>query len=226
MTEETPRYFQIGFKKCGTTAIAEFFNRSGIPCVHWDGGRLARTMRANMRASNRILEGYEQYRAFTNMDYVAPDDCFEGFRHYGKIMEDYPEARFILNTRDRENWVRSMLTHGSLAGPLRTRFHEWRYGTSDPERLAEIWRGEWEEHHFRVVDEIPRDRLLVFDIENDSAERLCWFADLPVASAGNYRVENPSLNGLGVLLVRHTPSIFKRLLPDQAKLAIRRRLGA
>ena len=223
---KSPRFFQIGFKKCGTSAIAAFFNRSGIPCVHWDHGKLALTMRANMRAGNRILKGYEQYRAFTNMDYVAADDCFEGFRHYTRLLEDYPEAKFILNTRDREKWIRSMLAHGSMAGTSRVRFYEWKYGSSAPEKLAGIWRKEWDEHHSKVIDEVPADLLLVFDIESDPPERLCRFAGLPDAMAENYRIENPSLNRLGVMLVRYTPPILRRVLPHGARLAIKRRLGA
>ena len=40
MTAAGAKYFQIGFKRCGTTSLAAFFNRSGIPCAHWDRGRL------------------------------------------------------------------------------------------------------------------------------------------------------------------------------------------
>lgn len=35
-------YFQIGFQRCGTTSIALFLNRCGLPCVHYDEGRLAK----------------------------------------------------------------------------------------------------------------------------------------------------------------------------------------
>ena len=53
------RFFQIGFPCCGTTSIAAFFNRCGIPCVHHDRGRLAQRMRANLEAGARPLEGYD-----------------------------------------------------------------------------------------------------------------------------------------------------------------------
>ena len=77
-----PRFFQIGFRRCGTSAFAAFFNRSGIPCVQHDHGRLARRMRDNLARGARALEGYEHYRAFTNMDYIAEDDWFDGVRQY------------------------------------------------------------------------------------------------------------------------------------------------
>ena len=216
------KFFQIGFKRCGTTAIAAFFNRSGIPCVHWDQGKLALAMRENIQAGKPILRGYEHYEAFTNMDYVAADDCFEGFKHYHRILKDYPEAKFILNTRKRENWIRSMLKHGELAGPARVQFYQWRYGTSAPERISEIWSREWEQHHSKVIAEIPGDRLLIFDIETDSPELLCAFTGLPTAMARNYRLENPTLNRFWAMLARCAPSIFKRMLPYRIKLAMRR----
>ena len=60
-------YFQIGFRRCGTTAIAVFFNRSGIPCVHHDRGRLALRMRDNLAAGRAPIAGCERYRAFSRI---------------------------------------------------------------------------------------------------------------------------------------------------------------
>ena len=63
---EGQKYFQIGFRKCGTTTLWDFFNRNGIPAVHWDEGDLARRMRDNLEAGRRVLDGYdERYAAFT-----------------------------------------------------------------------------------------------------------------------------------------------------------------
>ena len=78
------RFFRIGFQKCGTSAITAFLNRSGIPCIHYDRGRLARRMRENLAQGRRPLEGYERYRAFANMDWAGMDraggaDFFDGF---------------------------------------------------------------------------------------------------------------------------------------------------
>ena len=61
------RFVRLG----GTSAITVFFNRSGIPCVHHDRGRLARRMRDNLAAGRAPIAGYERYRAFTDMDWFA-----------------------------------------------------------------------------------------------------------------------------------------------------------
>ena len=68
-----PRIFQVGFCKCGTTSLAAFFEHCSIPCIHFDGGRLTLRMRENLGRGARPLEGYEHYRAFTNMDFIGAE---------------------------------------------------------------------------------------------------------------------------------------------------------
>ena len=90
-----PRFFQIGFRRCGTTALAAFFNRCGIPCVHHDKGRLARRMRDNLAAGRAPLDGYDRrYAAFTNMDFQTPTDHFDGFLHFDALLGAYAGASF------------------------------------------------------------------------------------------------------------------------------------
>ena len=221
MTEDT-LYFQIGFKRCGTTAIAVFFNRSGIPCVHHDRGRLALRMRENLAAGRAPVAGYERYRAFTDMDWFAARDCFDGFKAYRALLAYYGErARFILNTRPRERWIESLWRHYARRG--RTHF-EWRYGTAEGAAVRAIWRAEWDAHHAAVRSAIPAEQLLVFDIESDPPERLCEFAGLPSACARFYGLQNPSLGGLGRLVARVTPLAARRALPPGIRLALKRLL--
>ncbi len=223
---ETGRFFQIGFQRCGTTAIAAFFNRSGIPCVHHDHGRLAAAMRANLAAGRRPLEGYEHYRAFTNMNLTEPDDWFDAFKEYAALDRAYG-GRFILNTRPVEHWVASVMSHKARRlGRSVERHYELRFGTGDAERVAACWRAEWEAHHRRVREEIPTERLLVFDIESDPPERLCDFAGLPRSYACHWRLENPTPNALGRAMACCVPIAVKRLIPDGAKQPLKRLLRA
>ena len=222
-------YFQIGFKRCGTSAIAAFFNRSGIPCVHFDRSRLARRMRDNLAAGVAPLEGYGAYRAFTNMDYIAPFDYFDGFKQYPALLSHYGgRARFILNTRPREHWIRSVMAHNERRLGRRTAqaHYEWRYGETQPDQVADCLRAEWEEHHARVQREIPAERLLVFDVERDSPLKLCAFAGLPPSCGRFYTLENPSLNRFGLLAARCLPRAMKRALPNEIRLALKRMLRA
>lgn len=217
------RFFQIGFKRCGTTALWAFFNRCGIPCVHHDRGRLARRMRDNLAAGRAPLDGYDdRYRAFTNMDFQEEDDRFDGFRHFEALDAAYG-GRFILNTRPMEHWIASVMRS---AGQRRVqRAHESRFGTSDPRRVAALWRAEREAHHARVQAVLPAERLLVFDIEGDPPERLCDFVGVPHDCARFWTRENRSPGRLGALLDAALPVRLKRAVPDAVKYAVKKRLG-
>ena len=219
------RFFQIGFQRCGTPALAAFFNRCGIASVHHDRGRLALRMRENLATGARPLEGYEHYRAFTNMDHVAADDWFEGFRHY-RALDAACRARFILNTRPVEHWLRSLMAHYARRAHIAAPYVERRFGTSDPEWVAAHWRAQWEAHHRAVRADIPRERLLVFDIESDPPERLCDFVGVPRDHARHWRRENPTLGALGNTMAGLLPLALKRAVPDRVKLPVKRLLRA
>lgn len=212
-------YFQIGFRRCGTTALARFFARCGIPCVHHDRGRLALRMRENIAAGRAPLDGYDRrYRAFTNMDYQSSGDHYDGFRQFEALDAAYG-GLFILNTRPVENWIRSVMRRDSRMGDAA---YSRRFGTDDPERIAERWRAEWAAHHARVRAAIPPERLLVFDIESDPADLLCDFVGVPRACGRFWGLENPTLNRFGEALAAAVPLAVKRAVPDPVKHPVKR----
>ena len=186
---ERPLYFQIGYRKCGTTALAHFFERNGIPAVHWDKGRLARRMRDNLAAGRPVLEGYDDaFDAFTDMECNGPDDWFEGFRCFPEMLRDYPGARFVLNTRDEAAWLRSMRIWARRQ--RRMDYVRARYGSTDLDAFAAALARERAEHHRAVRAAVPPERLLVFDIERDPPERLARFCGLPPPAGARFTREN------------------------------------
>ena len=221
-----PRYFQIGFMKCGTTSIAAFFNRNRIPCVHYDEGRLGRTMERNQLRGIPLLTGYDdRYQAFTNMEYFTARSDFAGYRLYREIMRDYEDARFILNTRDREGWIRSMAAFALRQDPHRVvkeQYYQWKYGTTDLDAISDVWREEWDAHHRNVMSDIPAKRLLVFDIGRDDPALLCRFAGLPAECARHYGRENASLGRYGTVVSRYVPMAVKRAVPGRVKHRLKR----
>ena len=224
-------FFQIGFKRCGTSAIAYFFNRSGLPAIHHDCGRLALRMRENLSIADpppSPLSGYEQYRAFTDINYFAARDYYDGFKQYPALLAYYGDrARFILNTRPLEHWIHSLRTHyGNRPAQVMHAHYEWRYGTTDLNVIEKLWRAEWKEHHARVRQEIPPEQLLIFNIETDSPEKLCGFAGLPLSCARFYRKQNPSLSRTGRLIANCIPLAVRRALPETLKLPMKNLLRA
>ena len=217
-----PRFFQIGFRRCGTTALAAFFNRCAIPCVHYDGGRLARRMRDNLAAARAPLDGYDRrYAAFTNMDFQTPTDHFDGFLHFDALLADYG-GRFILNTRPVAHWLASVMRN---AGRPRLRAaYRARFGTDDVREVAGHWRTAWEEHHRRVLAEVPAQSLLVFDIESDPPERLCDFIGVPRSRAHLYAFENPRMTPLAEALAARLPRPLRLAVPQRVRRRVKKAL--
>lgn len=211
-------YFQIGFRKCGTTSLWRFFEENGIPAVHFDKGNLARRMRENINAGRRVLDGYdERYQAFTDMEFTDPTDYFEGFKCYREMMRDYPDAKFILNTRDRRRWLRSMRRWALYKD--RMAYVSNRYGTTNLGQFSAALSRDREVHHREVVATVPASRLLVFDVERDPPERLSRFCRLPDSAARHYGHENRSPSAF-----RHYGNRLRARVPDPAKQTLKRLL--
>ena len=71
-------------------------------------------MYANLAEGRELLAGYEEFDAFTDMEYLDEfgTTYLEGYKLYPHLAAQYPNAVFILNTRNREDWIRSRLVHG------------------------------------------------------------------------------------------------------------------
>ena len=244
-------YFQIGFNKCGTKSLYRFFRDNGFAAVHHDGGRLAIAMDANLRAGRRLLAGYEEFEAFFDMSFLRPHIHVEIYKRFELILEQVPDARFILNLRDVDRWIGSRMNMvpsvewrwerpargfgppwdapGGLRVPVAPFEERYRlcHGLAGRDAVAAHWREDWARHVARVKAQIPADRLLAFDIERDPPEALCRFAGLDGTAARRWGHENPALGRLGRAVVRCTPRPLLRRLPEgvrrRARRALRRR---
>lgn len=216
------KFFQIGFNKCGTTSFALFFARNGIPCVHWDEGRLAQRMQRNLRGGEYILSGYEDYDAFTDMEHVTDREIVEGYKFYREIAEQVEDARFILNTRDRDRWIKSRLSHTSPTGDSYVEKYKSIHGLDDTAAAVELWKKDWDAHHAAVQEAIPPGKLLVFNVEADPPERLCDFIGLDASAAQHFMLQNVTMSGFGEFLLERTPKRVKRTTPRKIKETIKR----
>ena len=204
------RFFQIGTQRCGN------------PCIHYDEGRPAKRFRINLAVGDRPLAGYdERYLAFANMNWNAADDCCGAYKEYAAFRRAYG-GRYILNTRPVEHWIRSVMAHKAQRGRREMEAH-WmlRFGTADPGKVAAGLAAEREDHHRRVLAEIPAADLLVFDIESAPPERLCDFVGVGRECARFRTRENATMNPLGRFLVRHAPKAVKRRVPKRWKRPVR-----
>ena|SRR5438876_2837560 len=165
------KVFQIGFNRCGTRTIHQYFGANGVPSVHWDTGRLARRIFTNLADGEDLLAGYSEFTVFTDMEWLDGVHHFEAYKLYPYLAAQYPDGVFILNTRDREAWIRSRLHH--RGGSYAARYKRY-LGIASDEKLADVWRAEWERHHRRVSDffDKQRDRFFVCRVETDLPDLL------------------------------------------------------
>ena len=214
------KVFQIGFNKCGTSSIYSRLEALGFLATHIktrDGRYIASVMQDNLDLRQHILTGLEPYDAFTDLEDVREDAFIEGYKFYPHIIEQVPDAWFILNLRDRERWVRSRLDHndGAYAAALLK-----LSGLPSLEALAEDWRQDWESHAKQVKATIPAERLLVYDIEVDNPTNIDRFLGRDLVKPISEVPQNFTRSKMSKTLSRLTPKIFKDALPKELNRAV------
>jgi hypothetical protein len=159
------KIFQIGFNKCGTRSISQFFKRHGMKTTDWEHGELAKSIKADVDAGQAPLGQWTDTDVFSDMEYIHAIDIVEGYRYFKELNAAYPDALFILNTRNGEGWIKSRHAHG--AGAYTDAYRRfYGYGTIDEVFMR--WRREWYRHHAEVLEYFVGDRadqLFVWDIE-------------------------------------------------------------
>jgi hypothetical protein len=144
---------------------------SGVSSAHWRKGELASRIMRRIWAGQDPIQDFPRTIGFTDMVAVRPGMILEPYKRFDYLHHWYPNALFILNTRDRENWISSRLRHryrplGSYAQSLGIRESE----------VPDYWRAEWVCHH-TAVRAYFRDAstFLEFNIEEDDPKKLTAF---------------------------------------------------
>jgi hypothetical protein len=115
--DKTERVFCISMQRTGTTSVGKFLRDYGFRCVGWSADQ-------TNEWSEAWYEGnYE--RIFTSLDFTvanAYEDSpwfLPGF--YKVLYHRFPNAKFVLFTRDSNSWFQSMEHHsrGNIIGKSR-----------------------------------------------------------------------------------------------------------
>ncbi len=170
------RIFAIGFNKCGTRSLYQFFKRNGVPSIHYDGGQIAGSMFRHLNNKRSLVDiRYRNKVFFADMENIYHPEypLYAGQCLFQQLAEEYPNSVFILNTRDKGKWLKSRILHENG--------HYLEYLSNKmgltKSQLVKIWSQEWDDHHLDVLDYFrnkPR-RLLVFHIENDPISKVIKF---------------------------------------------------
>ncbi|MEM7268242.1 MAG: sulfotransferase [Pseudomonadota bacterium] len=171
----SPRIFQIGFNKCGTRTIHNFLDGSGIPSVHYRRGTLAKIMHKNIQEGRPPLYYLDKWIGYTDIQMVSRFRVIEGCKFYRELAAYYPASYFILNTRDKDRWIKSRLEHGGKK--LYSNRYRKGLGFNTIDEAVAVWSDDWDRHHDEVPEFFERNglNLVVYDIEQDSPEKLVEF---------------------------------------------------
>lgn len=159
------KIFNIGLNKAGTKSLSTALQQLGFNTVHFrhEGVRLVDLVRRNHKAGRKLLHGFEQYDAFSDM---------AGEHFFADLDRQYPGSRFILTIRDLDSWLDSRERHVER-------------NRADPEYrhvFLKVERANWQRHMETVrrkVDAYFRGRpddLLVINIPaGEGWDKLCPF---------------------------------------------------
>ena len=182
----SPRIFLISFNKCGTGSFHRLFRNSGVASVHHHvpgderakqdpAASVAVAMVKNFMLARDPLTGIDGFTAYTDLAYYSDTMLFEGGRLYPYLHRHYPDAYFILATRDVEAWVLSRLNHAGGGFAARTAA---ALGGVSYETVMETWRAQFAAHNAEArawFAERPDARFLEFDLDADAPERIAAF---------------------------------------------------
>lgn len=163
------KIFQIGFNKCGTKSLSDFFSNNGYLSVHWDNYKWDNHFTQNLKENKPLLDG-------TNPHVVFFSDIGFVQRQFQIFAQQYHTSKFIYNVRNIDSWLDSR-ERQYKKHPLA--FSD-NFGFTIQAGLdrRDYWKSEWL-YHKKVIEEyfvgLQAERLLKFDIEKDGVEKLIEF---------------------------------------------------
>jgi hypothetical protein len=178
--EQKPPFkiFQIGFHKCGTTTLAKFFSRNGIASIQNAHGDLALYIYNNYQNNQPLmLHPLRNYTAYFDMYYINSNPQIDvGMDFFKELDKQYPGSKFILNTRDKQAWLKSR-SHIKVLGKHPYLEYSAMLNKITPEEMLAKWSQDWDNHHHAVLEYFKDrpDDLLVFNVETDPPEKLQEF---------------------------------------------------
>ena len=172
---KNPKIFIIGFNKTATRSLYSFFMRHGIQSIHWENGNLACRIAENISSFRDPFAGYENFQVFSDMECVTRLDKprIEAYKYFESFFYWHPTAKFILNTRNVEDWLVSRRLH---ADGHYLNWYKHHYAL-DEQGVVQNWRLDFHRHHHRVL-EFFKDKpssLLVYDIDKHHPARIVDF---------------------------------------------------
>ena len=176
---KVPRIFCVGLNKCGTTSLDRMFRASGLRSVSSGHAKMrpaAVTMFVNLSAHRPLIAGLERFVAFSDLNFLSPRIYLDAHVLFERLDAENPGARFVLNTRPKDDWLRSRAEHASPKGkPFAERFA--KAFRVPPTEVRGIWSEQWDRHHAAVRRHFEGrgEQFAEFDVSRDDPAALAAF---------------------------------------------------
>ena len=167
------KVFFIGFAKTGTISLlAAMANNFGFNCFHGGGRDLYRTKDETIAEELR-RRGYSEMLndcdVYIDWEYLS--------NKFKIVYKHFPDAKYIFNTRNVDDWVVSLKRHHSMLSQATIEKSGWHF-------VDEEERKEYHSSHTKEVLDFfkdKQDQFLVLDIcAGDGYEKLCPFLELDI----------------------------------------------
>lgn len=182
---EQVKIFQIGFNKCGTQSLCDFFSQNGYKSVHWGDGKWDSDFRKNQSEGKSLCDGMDDIVFWSDVRFIQ--------RQFQAFAEQYPNSKFIYNIRPLDKWLdsrdRQYKKHPEAL------VNAFGFVIENGLDRMDYWKSEWF-YHKQVVEEYfigeKSNRLLTFDVESDTTQKIVDFLpelqftnlDLPHSNKG------------------------------------------
>lgn len=190
------RIFIIGFNKCGTTSIDRLFRKNGLKIANHsfrkNGSKynIAKQMFKNKALGRDLLDEIDGFDLYADIELNEFDEHLEANELFRELDQKYSDSKFILNLRDKDDWLRSREHHNG--GKYLSKQMSF-LGIDDPRGVIDIWSKKWDAH-IKDVREYFADKpgkLLEFNIDNDDPAEIAKFfpqLNLDITHWGKYNV--------------------------------------
>eukprot|EP01084_Bolivina_argentea_P127233 225057_1 len=176
--------FQIGFNKCGTRTLTQFFEHNNIPSCHWmlrDRNLEIHDVMIGRHLQHApiLFDFYRDFMFYADFN-VMSEDAGE-ILLWQILFRQYNNSKFILNIRALHHWLRSRYLHYSMidGGFLPDIVRKETNATLSDVELLNQWVQTWYTHHCNVIQFFERmnvsHNLLIFDVENDSIGKMVQY---------------------------------------------------
>lgn len=150
------RIFCISLQKTGTTSVGDFFEYFGYPVVRSD---LAQRRKWNQYwfygKFNKIFNDpvFKNNQVFEDAPFWAKD-------FYKVLYDKFPNATFILLTRDSDQWFESLVNHGNGKILGNKHFHAHNYNI--PKAIEHNFNIRSHKNHYTNFYELRNEEIIDF----------------------------------------------------------------